>query len=189
MPLDPSAENTATIVGIQNLKQIAGHDSWANAQRQTALVAHQSRNDQFAELAYQNAIADQQFARQSAADYANDLRTVSKMYFGSLANKLLNQDLEQSMAEAQVMKGNADSTILSILGQLSGGQISAKVAQSTPYKTPDNDFLTGLAFANTLNQQNYSNNSTNRDLAAVGAMLAEIVMKNATTYPVPTPTK
>lgn len=184
MPLDPSAENIATVVGIQNLKQIAGHDSWANAQRQTAQFSHADRTDKFAEVAYQNLLMAQQLQTQSAHDHQVEVRAINKMFLGALANKFINQDVEQAIADSQVMKGNANSDILSVLAQAASGQVTAKIAQSTPpTSATDTGFASLLAMTNTLNQQNYSNNTTNSSLAALMSAMAAIISKNVVNMP------
>jgi hypothetical protein len=184
MPLDPSAENIATIIGIDNLKQIAGHDAWANAQRQTSQFGHADRTDKFAEVAYQNAITAQQLQTQSAHDHQVEVRAINKMFLGALANKFINQDVEQAIADSQVMKGNANSDMLSLLSQAAAGQISGKIAMTTPPTTAaDTGFSTLLAMQNTLNQQNYSNNTTNSSLAALMSAMAAIVSKNVVNAP------
>ncbi len=178
MPLDPAAENTATIVGIQNLKQIAGHDSWANAQRQTSMTSHSDRTDKFAEIAYQNAISNQQLATQAALDHQVEIRSINKMVLGVLANKLINVDAEEAISSSQLFKGNANSDILSLLTQISSGQVSLKAAVSSPPTTAaDTGFASLLAMNNTLNQQNYSNNAANSSLAAIMTALSAIALR------------
>lgn len=184
MPLDPAAENTATIVGIQNLKQIAGHDSWANAQRQTAFTSHSDRTDKFAELAHQNAVSNQQLATQAALDHQVEIRAINKMFLGALANKVITMDADEAVSQSQLFKGNANSDLLSLLSQNAAGQIAGKIAMTTPPTTAaDTGFSQLLAMQNTLNQQNYSNNTTNSSLGALMTAMAAIISKNVVNTP------
>jgi hypothetical protein len=180
MALDPTIE----VLGHSNLKQIAENGAWANAQKQTAMVSHTGRNDQFAELAYHNAIANQQLATQSALDHQNEVRSINKMFLGALANKFINMDSEQAVSESQLFKGNANSDLLSLLSQNAAGQIAGKIAMTTPPTTAaDTGFSQLLAMQNTLNQQNYSNNTTNSSLGALMTAMAAIISKNVVNTP------
>lgn len=178
MPLDPAADNTATVIGIENLKSIAGHSAYTNSQRQTAALGHASRSDQYAELAHQNAIANQQLATQAALDHQVEVRAINKMVLGVMANKLLNMDSEEAVSSSQLFKGNANSDILSLLNQVAAGQISGKIAMTTPpTSAADTGFASLLAMNNTLNQQNYSNNAVNSSLAAIMTALSAISLR------------
>lgn len=177
-------DSTIEVLGHTNLKQIAENGSWSNAQKQNAMVAHTGRNDQFAELAYQNAIANQQLATQSALDHQNEVRAINKMFLGALSNKFINMDAEQAVSESQLFKGNANSDILSLISQVAAGQISGKVAMTTPpTSATDTGVASLLAMTNTLNQQNYSNNTTNSSLAALMTAMAGIMAKNVVNTP------
>lgn len=131
MALDPTIE----VLGHTNLKAVAEAPSWASAQRQLALVAGSERTDKYSDLAYANAIAHQNLANQSALDYQNDTRLISKMVLGALADKVLNIGSDDAVAQSQLYKGGADASIMSVLGQLSGGSIGNKIQASTVPET------------------------------------------------------
>ena len=175
---------TLDTVNNTNLKVVAECPSWALAQKQTNDVSHAARNDKYAELAYQNAIAHQNLANQSALDHTNGVRAISQMYLGSLAEKFITLDPKEGASIGQLFKDNANASILSILSQLSGSQVGAKVAQSTPpTSAADTGFSSLLAMQNTLNQQNYSNNTTNSSLASTMTALASVLTKIAYATP------
>jgi hypothetical protein len=179
-----STDLTLDTINNSNLKTVGEMPAWAIAQKQASDISHATRSDKFSELAYQNAVALQNLQNQSALDHTNGVRAISQNYLGALAEKMVTLDPTESTAIGQLFKANGDSSMLSILSQLSGGQIGAKVAQSTPpTSAADTGFSSLLAMQNTLNQQNYSNNTTNSSLAATMTALAGILTKQLVNTP------
>lgn len=175
-----STEQTLDTVNNTNLKVIAENPSWAMAQKQNNDISHAARSDKYSELAYQNAIAHQNLQQQTALDHTNSVRSINQMFVAAMAEKLISIDPAEGAAIGQLFKDNANASILSILSQLGGGQIGAKVAQSTPpTSAADTGFSSLLAMQNTLNQQNYSNNTTNSSLASTMTALASVLTKIA----------
>jgi hypothetical protein len=128
-------DSTIEVLGHTNLKTVAEAPSWASAQRQLNIISAAERTDKYSDLAYGNAIAHQNLANQSALDYVNDTRLISKMVLGSLADKILNIGSDDAVAQGQLYKGGADASIMSVLGQLAGGSIGNKTAAITPPET------------------------------------------------------
>jgi len=128
-------DSTIETLGHDNLKCVAAAPAWASAQRQLNLMNAAERTDKYSDLAYSNAIAHQNLANQSALDYQNDTRLISKMVLGALADKILNIGSDDAVAQSQLYKGGADASIMSVLGQLSGGSIGNKTAAITPPET------------------------------------------------------
>jgi hypothetical protein len=179
-----STDLTLDTVNNSNLKTVAEMPAWSIAQKQASDISHAARSDKYSELAYQNAISLQNLQNQSALDHTNGVRAISQMYLGALAEKFITLDPGESVSAGQLFKDNANASILSILSQLGGGQIGAKVAQSTPpTSAADTGFSSLLAMQNTLNQQNYSNNTTNSSLAATMTALAGMLTKQLANTP------
>jgi hypothetical protein len=128
-------DSTIETLGHDNLKGVAAAPSWAAIQRQLDISAHGSRADRYAELAYSDAVANARLSNQSALDYLNDTRAISKMVLGTLADKILNIGSDDAVAQGQLYKGGADASIMSVLGQLAGGSIGNKTAAITPPET------------------------------------------------------
>ena len=157
-----------------------GMPGWASAQKMTMDVQHSARNDKFAELAYQNSLTQQNIANQSALDHLNSSRAMNNLIFGAIAEKMINLGPQDAVAQDALFQGKANASIMSVLSQLSGGQIGAKTAMTTP---PETGITQLMAQLNALNTQNYSNNQTNSSLSAANAALANILMKNAYNVP------
>lgn len=180
MPTDQSLDT----INNSSVQIIAGTPAWAMAQKQSNDISHAGRNDKFSEMAYQNAVSHQNISNQSALDHVNSMRAISKMFIAAIGEKIVSLDPSESMAIGQLFKANADSSILSTLSQLSGGQIGTKVAQTTPpTSASDTGFASLLSMVNTLNQQNYSNNMTNSSLASTVTALASVLTKIAESTP------
>jgi uncharacterized protein YdbL (DUF1318 family) len=175
-----SLEQTLDSSNNTNIATNHNMSGWATAQKMTMDVQHSARNDKYAEIAYQNTIANQQLANQSALDQLNSTRAMNNLIFGALAEKIINLDPTDAVAAGELFKGSSNASILSILSQLGGGQISAKTAMTTP---PETGVTQLMAQLNALNSQNYQNNTTNSSLAAANAALANILMKNAYNVP------
>jgi hypothetical protein len=126
--LDP----TVAALFHTNLKAVAEAPSVASAQLQLEQSVSRGRNDRYAELAYQNAIHNQQLASQSALDHLNNQRKLTEFYLGGLAHKMLAIDAQEAVAQAQLYKGGADASILSILGQINSGGVATKAMALTP---------------------------------------------------------
>jgi len=122
-------------LGYDNLKGVAAGPSWASVQHQINKMAESERSGRYSDLAFSNAIAHQNLANQSALDYQNDTRLISKMVLGALADKILNIGSDDAVAQSQLYKGGADASIMSVLGQLAGGSIGNKTAAITPPET------------------------------------------------------
>ena len=175
-----SLEQTLDSSNNTNISTNHNMAGWSTAQKMTMDVQHSGRNDKYAEVAYQNTIANQQLANQSALDQLNSTRAMNNLIFGALAEKIINLDPQEAVASGELFKGASNASILSVLSQLGGGQIAAKTAMTTP---PESGVTQLMAQLNALNAQNYSNNSTNSSLAAANAALANILMKNAYNTP------
>jgi hypothetical protein len=161
-----------------------GVPSWATGQKEIMDIQHASRNDKYAELAYQNQIVNQNLQNQSALDELNNNRSMNLAFRAGIMERLLKLDPLDAASVAQLQKSSSNGDVLSLLSQLSGGQMGAKIAQSTPpTSAADTGFSSLLAMQNTLNSQNYSNNQTNASLAAAHAALATILMRNVTNGP------
>lgn len=128
-------DSTIEVLGHTNLKTVAEAPAWASAQRQLNLMNAAERTDKYSDLAYSNAIHAQALSTQSAQDYLNDTRMISKMVLGSLADKILNIGSDDAVAQGALYKSGADASIMSVLGQLSGGSIGNKIQASTVPET------------------------------------------------------
>jgi len=179
-----STEQTLDSVNNSQVGVNQGVPSFATGQSELNQVQHSSRNDKYAELAYQNSIVNQNLENQSALDELNNNRTLNRAFMAGMMERMLKLDPLDAASVAQLQKSSSNGDLLSLMSQLSGGQMSAKIAQSTPpTSAADTGFSSLLAMQNTLNSQNYSNNSTNTSLAAANAALATILMRNVTNGP------
>lgn len=61
--------------------------------------------------------------------------TIAEIYLGGLADKANSVDPVEAVAAAKLFKGESDSSLSSLLSALSGGQIGAKIGQTTPPET------------------------------------------------------
>jgi len=179
-----STEQTLDSVNNSQVGVNQSVPSWATGQKEVMDVQHSARNDKYAELAYQNQIVNQNLQNQSALDELNNNRSMNLAFRAGIMERLLKLDPLDAASVAQLQKSTSNGDVLSLLSQLSGGQMSAKIAQSTPpTSAADTGFSSLLAMQNTLNSQNYSNNQTNASLAAAHAALATILMRNVTNGP------
>lgn len=166
-----ATEQTLDTINNTNLKVIAENPSWTLAQKQANDISHAKRTDQLAELALQNAISHQ-----------NRINTLSESYVGGMLEKSVSIDPAEAVSSAKMFKGESDSAILSLLTQLNGGQIGAKIAQSTAPETGV-PIVPLMAQLNALNSQNYNNNTTNASLAATMGAISTILSKIAYNNP------
>lgn len=168
-----ATEQTLDTVNNTNLKVVAENPAWALAQKQANDISHAKRVDQLIEISMQSMI-----------EHKQRLNQISEIYLGRLSDNASSLDPVEAISTSKAFHGEANSTILSLLGQLAAGQLGAKVAQSTPpTSAADTGFSSLLAMQNTLNQQNYSNNTTNASLAATMTALAGILNKMAYNNP------
>ena len=153
---------------------------WSTAQKMTMDVQHSSRNDKYAELAYQNAVNQQNLSNHSSLDELNANRSMNRLVYGALAEKFINLGTDDAIANSELIKGGANGSILSVLSQLSGGQIGTKTAQSTP---PESGVTQQMAQLNALNAQNGQNQAASTTLAATLVALAGISAKGMYNVP------
>jgi len=157
---------------------------WATAQKMSNDVHHAARMDKKAEIEHTNLINQQNLSNQAALDEMNHNRTFNRLMMMVGANKLLNLETEDSIAMAAALKGNSDSSMLSILSQLSGAGIGTKNLAMTP---PETGVASQMANYNALNAQNYQNQAASSALAnaltGASTVLAGIV--NKTLYNIP----
>lgn len=69
---------------------------------------------------------------QHQVNHARRVDALSEAHLGKVLNTFSSIDATEAVATAKLFKGEADSGVMSLLTQLAGGQIGAKVAQSTP---------------------------------------------------------
>jgi len=180
-----STEQTLDSVNNSHVGVNQSVPAWATGQKEVMDIQHSARNDKYSELSFQNAIVNQNLQNQSALDELNNSRALNMAFRGALMERLVKLDPLDAASVGQLQKSSANGDILALMSQLSGSQMGAKIAQSTPpTSAADTGFSNLLAMQNTLNSQNYSNNATNSSLAALNAALSTIVMRNATNGPV-----
>lgn len=68
---------------------------------------------------------------QHQINHARRLDSMSEAYMGKLLKKFASKTPTESVATAKIFKAESDSSIGSLLAQLSAGQEAAKIAQST----------------------------------------------------------
>ena len=69
---------------------------------------------------------------QHQTNVARRTDSLAEAHLGKVLNSFATVDPVQSVATAKLFKGEADSSIQSILAQLASSQMGAKIAQSTP---------------------------------------------------------
>ena len=69
---------------------------------------------------------------QHQVSHQKRLDALAEAHLGKVLNSFASIDPAEAVATSKMFSGEANSNILSLLTQLSGGQIGAKVAQSTP---------------------------------------------------------
>ena len=131
MALDPTIE----VLGHTNLKAVAEGPAWAAVQSQLDSVHAKSLARSYDNIALGNAVAHQNLSNQSALDYLNDQRMLSKLMLGSLTHKMLVMGTDDAVAESALLKGGADSSLMTILGQLGAGTLAVKNGAITPPET------------------------------------------------------
>jgi len=119
-----SVEEVIQTVEIENLKTVAGASANALANTFTDYSASRGRLAIMAE----GALADQQSHRTA-------MNHIQQLYLGKLAEKFTEVDPMEAVSTAKVFKGESDSSVLSLLSSLSGGQIAGKIAVTTPPET------------------------------------------------------
>jgi len=147
---------------------------WATAQKMTMDVQHSSRNDKMAELAYQNAVNQQNLSNHSALDELNSNRAMNRLVYGMVAEKFVNIGTDDAIANSELIKGSSNGSILSTLAQLAGSSIGTKTAAITP---PETGVVNAMAQLNALNAQNGQNQASTATLAATLVALAGISNK------------
>lgn len=179
-----SLEQTLDSSNNTNIATNHNMAGWASAQKMSNDVHHAARMDKKAEIEHSNLINQQNLSNQSALDELNHNRTFNRLIMGAVANKLLNLETDDAVAASQLMKGDANASMLSILSQLSGGSIANKTAAITP---PETGVTSAMAQLNALNAQNYQNQSASSALAnaltASSVALAGIVNKTMQNTP------
>jgi hypothetical protein len=168
-----ATEQTLDTINNTNLKTIAETGAWSTAQKHCNDISHAKRTDQLMEMAMQNLVGHQQ-----------RLSMLAETYVGQEISNATAVDPVESVAVAKLFKGESDSALASVLAQLASGQMSAKIAQSTPPETG----LTGMfAQLNALTQQNSANNASiaNMNQSTQVAMLAiaQVLSKVAQSTP------
>lgn len=180
MTLEQSLDNSNNC----NIATNHNMSGWSTAQKMANSSNHDLMMLKKAEMEHSNAIHVQSLSNQSMLDNLNDNRLLSKLILVAGANKLLNLETEDSVAAGELLKKSANSEMLSVLSQLSGGSIANKTAAAT---VPETGIAAQLANYNALNAQNYQNQAASSALAnaltAASVALAGIV--NKTHYNVP----
>lgn len=69
---------------------------------------------------------------QHQVNHARRLDSLSEAHLGKVLNTFASVDPVQSVAVSKLFKGEADSSIQSLLAQLASSQMGTKIAQSTP---------------------------------------------------------
>ena len=69
---------------------------------------------------------------QHQVNHARRLDTMAEASLGALLEDFVTPDLIEVLSISKLFKGDADSSIASLLAQLSAGQEAGKIAQSTP---------------------------------------------------------
>lgn len=67
--------------------------------------------------------------------HAKRVDSIAEIYLGQLANIATSVDPVEAVAAAKLFKGEADSSVGSLLSYLAAGQIGGKIAQTTPPET------------------------------------------------------
>lgn len=113
-PDTQSNSQVVDTISIENLKTVAGASAFAMAQVFQA----------------QSQALGMQF--QNATSHQNRLNLLAEAYVGRALTEAASVDPAEAVATAKLFKGESDSSLLSLLTALSGGQIGAKIGQSTP---------------------------------------------------------
>jgi len=162
-----ATEQTLDTINNANLKTVAEAGAWSIAQKAMSDISHAARCDKIAEISLGNLAAHQ-----------GRMMQLSEMVIGKFGENATSMDPMEAVATSKLLRSESDAALTSILAALSSGQVSAKIAQSTPpTSAADTGFASLLAMNNTLNQQNYSNNTTNSSLAAAMTALAAILTR------------
>jgi hypothetical protein len=69
---------------------------------------------------------------QHQSNHARRLDILAEAHLGKVLTSFSSVDPHEAVATAKLFKGEADSGISSLLAQLAAGQVSTKIAQSTP---------------------------------------------------------
>jgi hypothetical protein len=162
-----STELTLDTINNTNLKTVGEANAWSLAQKAMNDASHASRLDKIAEISLGNLVGHQ-----------GRMMQLSEMVIGKFGENATSMDPLEAISTSKLIRSESDSALTSVLAALSSGQISAKIAQSTPpTSASDTGFAGLLAMNNTLNQQNYSNNTTNSSLAAAMIALSAIMTR------------
>lgn len=163
-----ATDQTLDTINNSNLMTVADTPSWTNAQKSTNDISHASRLDKLLEMTLQNALGSQQ---------RNNM--LSEVHVGKIIENSTSVDPIEAVSTAKLFRGEGDSSIGSILAQLSAGQIGSKTAMTTPPETGTTQLfaqLNSLTEQNNQNTQiiNNMNQATNISMTAIAEVLARI---------------
>jgi hypothetical protein len=163
-----ATEQTLDTVNNSNLMTVADTPSWTNAQKSQNDTSHASRLDKLLEMTLQNALAAQQRNNQLA-----------EIHMGKTIENLSSTDPVEAASTAKLFRGEGDSSIGSILAQISAGQIGAKTAMTVPPETGTTQLFAQLNALTSQNNQNTNivanmNQGTLSSMAAIAEVLAKI---------------
>jgi len=163
-----ATEQTLDTINNSSLLTVADTPSATNAQKSANDTAHASRLDKLLEMTLQNALASQQ---------RNSIQAETHM--GKVIENLSSMDPVEAASTAKLFRGESDSSLGSILAQLSAGQIGAKTAMTTPQESGMVSLLAQLNASTEQNNQTTQiianmNQDTNITMAAIAEVLGRI---------------
>jgi hypothetical protein len=179
-----ATEQTLDTVSNVNLKTVMEEPSWAAAQRQVGAAAHLDRNDRLSEVMYSDLL-----------EHRKHINTLATTYLGRICDNASSLDPVEAISMAKAFKGEADSSLPSLLAALGAGQIGGKIAMTTP---PESGVTQLMAQLNALTNQNSQSsntiaaqilamgnavNHTNQATNAAMTAIAQILAKMAQTTP------
>jgi hypothetical protein len=179
-----ATEQTLDTVNNVNLSAVMGEAIWAAAQRQVGNAAHLDRHDRMSEVLFSDLL-----------EHRKHLNLLTTTYLGRVCDNASSIDPMEAISTAKAFKGEADSSISSVLAALASGQIGAKTAMTTP---PESGVTQLMAQLNALTNQNSQNsnaiagqllatvnavNHTNQATNAAMTAIAQILAKMAQTTP------
>ena len=162
-----ATEQTLDTINNSNLMTVADTPSWTNAQKSQNDISHASRLDRLVEMQLQNALA---------AQHRNNM--LAEINMGKTIANISSTDPVEAASTAKLFRGEGDSSIGSLLAQLSSGQIGAKTAMTVP---PESGTTQLFAQLNSLTEQNNQNTNivANMNQSTLSAMtaIAEVLAK------------
>jgi hypothetical protein len=179
-----ATEQTLDTVNNVNIKTVGEEPAWAAAQRQVGSAAHLDRMDRMSEVLFSDLL-----------EHRKHINLLTTTYLGRVCDNASSIDPVEAISTAKAFKGESDSSITSLLAALAAGQISAKVANTTP---PETGITQLFAQLNALTNQNSQNsgaiaaqnfgllnamNQTNQATNAAMAAIAQVLAKMAQTTP------